>query len=98
MYYDKVMSSIIDNDMDPLLRLKFASECVLFLWTLFFIIAHVTISLKCLINGFASVSIPQKIGNLLSLLECLTEDRKKGWAWFKLTTRETNRSDETKYE
>ena len=45
--------------------------------------------LKCLIKTFAAVSIPQGIGNLLSLLECLKENIiKKGWAWFKLTTRE----------
>ena len=27
--------------------------------------------------SFASVSIPQGIGNLLSLVKCLTEDKKK---------------------
>ena len=50
---------------------------VLFLWTLLFIIAHFTIFLKCLIKSFTSVSIPQGIGNLFFLLDCLTEDIKK---------------------
>ena len=48
--------------------------------------------LNRLIKTFAAVSIPQGIGNMLSLLECLKENIiKKGWAWFKLTTRETQR-------
>ena len=29
-YYDKIMFSISGNDMDPLLRVKFVSECFMF--------------------------------------------------------------------
>ena len=98
MYYDKVMFSISGNNMDPLLRLKFVSECVMFCFSgCYFLLLHDL--LKCLIKTFAAVSIPQGIGNLLSLLSRMSEGgHKKGWVWFKLTTRETKRSDKTKYE
>ena len=76
MYYDKVMFSISGNDMDPLLSLKFVSECVMCCFSgCFFLLLHDL--LKCLIKTFAAVSIPQGIGNLLSLLEFLKEDIKK---------------------
>ena len=85
----RVMFSISGNDIDPLPRLKFVSECVMFSLDAAFYYSTFYDLLKCLIKTFAAVSIPQGIGNLLSLLECLKENIiKKGWAWFKLTTRE----------
>ena len=58
--------------MDPLLRLKFVSECVMFCFSgCYFLLLHDLF--KCLIKTFAAVSIPQGIGNLLSLLSRMSE-------------------------
>ena len=66
--------------MDPVMRLKFVSEFFMFCFSgRSILLYHInfTIFLKGLIISFASVSIPQRIGNQLSLLECLTEDIRK---------------------
>ena len=93
MYYDKVMSSIIDNDMDPLLMLKFISECVMFCFSerCFYYSTFYNL-LEMFYQEFRLSQ--HSTGNWKFVISIGMPDGGR----FKLTTRETKRSDETKNE
>ena len=99
MYYDKVMFSINGNDMDLLLRLKFVSECFMFCFSgCCFLLQHILRSFEMFNQDFRRSQ--HSTGNWKSVISIGMSEggHEKGWAWFKLTTREKKRSDKTKYE
>ena len=93
MYYDSVMFSISGNDSDSFRNVScFVSLDAAFYYSTFY-------DLLEMFNQEFRLS-QHSTGNWKSVISIGMSDggHKKGWAWFKLTTRETKRSDKTKYK